>query len=130
MITIVLFWNLQAAILFMSNPSLFVASFELEGVPGKAAVVGYGILFLMWQIPYFFALLHPRKFKLSLWQALIMQSIGFIGETILYSTIPSEYIWLRSSIFRFILFDGSGVLLLVMAALLLNGQKTNFNRSE
>ena len=103
LVTIVLFWNLQAAFLFMLKPQLFVQSFQLNGVPGEAAVVGYGILFLMWQVPYFFAFLHPVKFKISLLQALIMQTIGVIAESILLSTISIDYLLLRSSIQRFII---------------------------
>lgn len=123
LIAIVLFWNLQAAIHFMLNPAAFVSSFQLEGVPGRAAIVGYGILFLMWQVPYVFALLHPLRFKISLWQALIMQIIGVIGESILRATIPEEYQLLRGAILRFIAFDAAGVLLLLGALVIIRGQK-------
>ncbi len=115
LIAIVLFWNLQAAVQFMFTPDVFVPAFQLEGVPGRAAVAGYGILFLMWQVPYLFALLHPTRFRISLWTALIMQSIGVIGESILLSTIPDEYVLLRASILRFIIFDGAGIPILLGA---------------
>lgn len=124
-IFVVLFLNLQAAILFMFTPDSFVRAFQLEGIPGRAAIVGYGILFLMWQVPYIFALLHPVKFNLSLWQALIMQVIGTVGESILLSTIPGEYQLLRSSIQRFIVFDAAGVLLLMLAILLIKHVQIN-----
>jgi hypothetical protein len=117
-----LFWNLQAAFQFMLKPELFVFSFQLEGVPGRAAIVGYGILFLMWQVPYIFALLHPVRFKNSLWQALIMQTIGVVGESILLSTIPLEYALLRGSILRFIIFDAAGVPLLIAALAIIKTQ--------
>lgn len=123
-ILVVLFLNLQAAFLFMLTPDAFVHAFQLEGVPGRAAIAGYGILFLMWQVPYVFALLHPVKFRISLWQALIMQGIGTLGESILLSTIPGEYRLLRSSIQRFILFDATGVLLLLGAVLLVRYQQS------
>ena len=115
LLAIVLFWNLQAAVQFMFNPTAFAPSFQLEGIPGRAAVAGYGILFLMWQVPYVFALLHPVRFRISLWSALIMQTIGVIAESILLSTIPAEYQLLRNSIIRFIIFDGAGVLILLGA---------------
>jgi glucan phosphoethanolaminetransferase (alkaline phosphatase superfamily) len=115
LIVIVLFWNLQAAVQFMLNPAAFAPSFQLEGVAGRAAVAGFGILFLMWQVPYIFALLHPVRFHISLWSAVIMQTIGVIGESILLTTIPDEYVLLRGSIIRFIVFDGTGVLLLLGA---------------
>jgi hypothetical protein len=122
LIAVPLFWNLQAALLFMLHPQVYVPAFQLEGVPGRAAIVGYGILFLMWQVPYIFALLHPVRFKISLWQALIMQTIGVVAESILLSTIPLEYALLRGSILRFIIFDGAGVLLLIIAILLVRLQ--------
>ena len=93
-------------------------SFQVEGIPGQTAVIGFGILFLMWQVPYVFALLHPVKHKTSLWQALIMQTIGVIAESILLTTIPPDYLLLRSSILRFIIFDGAGVLILIGALFL------------
>lgn len=108
LIAIVLLWNLQAAVQFMANPAAFAPSFQLEGIPGRAAVAGYGILFLMWQVPFVFALLHPVRFRISLWSALIMHSIGLIAKSILLVTIPGEYQLLRGSIIRFIIFDGAG----------------------
>lgn len=118
LIAIVLFWNLQAAFQFMLRPQQFLLSFQIEGIPGQTAVIGFGILFLMWQVPYIFALLHPVKYKTSLWQALIMQTIGVIAESILLTTIPPDYLLLRSSILRFIIFDGAGVLILIGALFL------------
>jgi hypothetical protein len=122
LIAVPLFLNLQAALQFMLQPHLFIFSFQLEGVPGRAAIAGYGILFLMWQVPYLFALLHPVRFKISLWQALIMQTIGVVAESILLSTIPIEYALLRGSITRFIIFDDAGVVILLGALLLVKGQ--------
>jgi hypothetical protein len=122
LITVPLFWNLQAALQFMIRPQVFVPPFQLEGVPGRAAIAGYGILFLMWQVPYVFALLHPVRFKISLWQALIMQAIGVIAESVLLSTIPLDYALLRGSILRFIIFDGAGVFLLIAAILIIRHQ--------
>lgn len=122
LVAIVLFWNLQAAVQFMFNPAAFVPSFQLEGVPGRAAVAGFGILFLMWQVPYVLALLHPVRFIISLWTALIMQTIGVVGESLLLSTIPLEYQLLRGSIIRFIIFDGAGALILLAALILVRYQ--------
>jgi hypothetical protein len=122
LIALVLFWNLLAAFQFMLHPQHYVPSFQVEGVPGQTAIIGVGILFVMWQVPYAFALYHPIKFRISLWQALIMQTIGVLGESILLTTIPSEYQTLRGSILRFILFDAAGLLLLIGALLLAQHQ--------
>ncbi len=76
----------------------------------------------MWQVPYGFALLHPVRFKVSMWQALIMQVIGTVAESILLTTIPLEYQLLRSSIQRFILFDAAGAVLLLGGILLVRNR--------
>ncbi|MFA7406668.1 MAG: hypothetical protein WCY93_02370 [Anaerolineaceae bacterium] len=123
LIAIVLFWNLQAALNFMLEPAVYAPSFQLQGLPGQAAVAGYGILFLMWQVPYVFAVLHPGIFKISLLSALIMQVIGVIAESLLLSTISRDYTLLRGSITRFIIFDGAGVLILLGALLLVLREK-------
>jgi hypothetical protein len=47
-----------------------------------------------------------------------MQTIGVLGESILLTTIPSEYQTLRGSILRFILFDAAGLVLLIGACIL------------
>jgi hypothetical protein len=122
LIGVVLFWNLLAAFQFMFNPQRYISSFQVEGLPGQTAIIGFGILFLMWQVPYIFAFIHPIRFKNSLWQALIMQTIGVLGESILRFTIPNEYKLLRGSILRFIIFDSIGVLLLIGARLLARHQ--------
>lgn len=95
-----------------------MGGFELSGVPGKAAVMGVGILFLMWQVPYFFALADPFEHKISLISAVIMQTIGVVGESVLNSFIPYQHAVLRSSINRFIIFDAAGLALLVAAWLI------------
>jgi len=115
LIAIVLISNLIAAIPFILNPMVFVSGFELSGVPGMAAVVGTGILFLMWQVPYVFALSNPIKRFTSLIEATIMQIIGLLGESLLYTKIDPSFATLRSSIARFILFDGLGLVLLIVA---------------
>ena len=115
LIAIVLAWNLEAAMSFMVSRGSFLAAFELKGLPGEIAVAGTGLLFLMWQVPYVLALVNPLKFKVSLIEALAMQTIGLVGESILLTRITSEYAMLRSSITRFILFDGIGVILLSVA---------------
>lgn len=118
LIGIVLGMNLLCAVDFIARPSLYMGSYELTGEVGKAVIVAFGILFLMWQVPYFFALYHPKKYKTSLLQAILMQAIGLIGESLLLGTISSEHAILRGSITRFIIFDGGGLLFLVLAAVL------------
>jgi hypothetical protein len=47
--------------------------------------------------------------------ALIMQFIGLVGESLILFTLPKEHTLLRTSILRFIIFDGSGLVLLAAA---------------
>lgn len=116
LIFLVLAMNLQCALTYIFNPLPYVAPFELSGEPGRAAVIGIGILFVMWQVPYVFALIHPLRNRRSLVEAVLMQTIGLIGETLLLRTIPSAHVTLRASILRFIVFDAGGLLLLIVAA--------------
>ena len=115
LIGIVTAWNLQAAFVFIQNPAAFVNAFELSGVPGEAAVRGVGVLFLMWNVPYIAALLSPLRYRLALTLAVVMQSLGLVGESYILSTLPAGHANLHTSISRFIAFDGIGLLLLVLA---------------
>ena len=107
--------NLQAALVFLWQPERIAPGFELDGIPGYAAVRGVGILFLMWNVPYFVALLHPVKFRVSLFEAAAMQSIGVAGETILLLSLPPGHPVLQGSILRFVIFDSLGLLALLLA---------------
>jgi hypothetical protein len=117
-------WNLQAAFVFIFAPSGFVRAYELSGVPGEAAIRGFGILFLMWNVPYLFALKDPIRYQLALTFAMLMQSIGLIGEIYILSTLTVEYTLLKTSILRFIIFDGTGLLLLAIARLFVRDKET------
>lgn len=99
----------------MARPKLYMGGYELSGEVGRAVVVGYGILFFMWQVPYFFAVFDPVKQNISLISAVLMQTIGLVGESLLYRTIPLEHKVLRGSVMRFIIFDGAGLVLLLAA---------------
>jgi len=115
LIGIVTAWNLQAAFTFIFAPSGFVRAYELSGTAGEAAIRGFGILFLMWNVPYLFAVKDPIRYQLALTFALLMQFIGLIGETYIYFTLPADHAMLENSILRFIVFDGAGLVLLAMA---------------
>ena len=121
LIGIVIFFNLECALAFIWAPHFYMSGFELSGIPGKAMVQGLGILFLMWNIPYIFALISPITNRLSLHEAQVMQAIGLIGESLIFATLPPGFQVLRSSALRFILFDGFGLLALLWAAWLTKG---------
>lgn len=118
LIIVVVAWNLQCALVFLLNPAGFAPGFELTGIPGEVAVRGFAVLFVMWNIPYLVAFWHPQRNRISLWEALVMQAVGVIGETILLFSIPVDHSILHASLLRFITFDGAGVLCLIGAVLL------------
>jgi hypothetical protein len=118
LILLVTAWNLQAALAFILRPESFAPGFMLTGVPGAAAVRGVGILFLMWNVPDLVALWQPRKYFLALQLAVVMQFVGLLGESYILSTLTAEYATLAASITRFVLFDGTGLVLLLAAFLL------------
>jgi hypothetical protein len=118
LIGLVAAWNLQAAFVFIFSPGRFIHAYELSGAAGEAAIRGFGVLFLMWNVPYLFAVKDPIRFRLALTFALLMQFIGLVGESFILSTLSVEHAVLRNSILRFIIFDGTGLFLLVAARLM------------
>ncbi|GAP18218.1 hypothetical protein [Levilinea saccharolytica] len=119
----VLFFNVQCALAFLIQPQAYVGAFELQGTAGEVMVRSMGILFLMWNVPYAFALLHPVKNRLSLRQAWLMQAIGLMGEVVLLATLPEGHAPLRATTARFIWFDGAGLLALTGALMITRSGK-------
>mgnify|MGYP006961825181 FL=1 len=119
LIGIVFFFNVQCAIAFLVAPEVYAPGFELGGAPGEGMVRGMGILFLMWNVPYGVALWHPLRLRVSLLEALVMQAIGVLGESLLLLNLEAGHTLLRQSVGRFIIFDGVGLGLLILAAMLI-----------
>ena len=119
LIFVVLAINTYCAVDFIVRPELYMGAYELSGEVGRVVMIGYGILFLMWQVPYFFALAQPIVHRTSLIQAILMQMVGLIGESFLLQSIPMEHVLLRGSILRFIIFDGGGLFFLILAFLII-----------
>lgn len=117
-IAIVVFFNLQAAAAFLMAPDRYAPGFELSGIAGEALVRGMGILFIMWNVPYLVALTNPLRQRVSLYEAVAMQAIGVIGESILLLTLPAGHSALTRTAIRFIAFDGAGLVLLILALLM------------
>jgi hypothetical protein len=115
LIAIVVTWNLQCALAFFLHPETFAPGFELTGIPGAAAIRGTAILFAMWNVPYLVALWNPRRNLVSLWESLVMQFIGLVGESAILLMLPAGHVMLRASILRFIAFDAAGLFLLAVA---------------
>lgn len=123
LIGLVTFFNLQCAFYFLFRPMDYAPGFELSGVPGSSIIQGMGLLFFMWNIPYLFALVNPIKYFTSLLEAVIMQALGVVGETILLRVLTGEHPLIKASVLRFIFFDGAGLILLSIALLLISHYK-------
>lgn len=119
LIATVLISNIQCAVSFLIQPNLYAPSFELQGTVGNAVIRSLGILFIMWNVPYIFALFNPIKYIVSLYEANVMQAIGLIGEILLSTTIPTINNLLANSIERFIYFDGAGLGLLLISLIII-----------
>jgi len=118
LIGIVLVINLQCALAFLWKPEFYIASFELPHGSGEPYLRGIGLLFLMWNVPYAIAALNPLKYRVSLYEAIVMQTMGVLGESLILWTIPIDHPILRASITRFILFDAAGLLALLLSFLI------------
>ena len=115
LIGLVFLANIQCALVFLYNPSPYMYGFGLEGMAREQTVRALGLLFMMWNVPYAFALVNPIKHRISLVEAVIMQAIGLVGETskmLIGGPYPSP---IESTLTRFILFDGIGLASLLMA---------------
>ena len=111
----VLIANMSAAIPYVVQPADYVAAYELTGVPGEVAVRGFGILFLMWAVPFIPAIWHPARNRVAFAIVLAMQAIGLIGESFMLAGLPTGHTALRATGLRFIAFDGAGLVLLLIA---------------
>ena len=115
LIAAVILWNVQCAIAFLASPRTYAPGFELSGPAGEAMVRGLGVLFVMWNVPYVVALLHPVRHRTSLYEAVAMQAIGLVGESLILWTLGSGHPAASSTVLRFIAFDAAGLVLLALA---------------
>ncbi len=116
LIGLVLFANVQCALAFLAAPARYAPAYELAGAVGAAAIQGYAVLFLMWNVPYLIGFANPVRYRVSLLEAVAMQALGVIGESYIWVQLPAQFPTLRASILRFILFDAAGLLALLLAA--------------
>ena len=124
LIGFVFIFNVQCGLVFILSPQTYVGGFELSGPPGEAVVRGLGILFLMWNVPYAFALWQPYRNRHSLIEAVIMQAIGWTGETAIYASLEAGHAVAQQTLLRFIVFDGTGLIALLAAAWLVRRRLT------
>jgi len=110
-VALVCFWNLTAAIPFVLDPAGYAHSFEVSGcgAGGEALVRGLGVAFLMWQVPFLPVLWHPGRYRTCYLCLLVMQLVGLAGESLMLSSLPAGHAPLRATGWRFIAFDGAGL---------------------
>ncbi len=116
LIGLVFLWNVQCALAFLVTPERYASGFELSGAAGEAMVRGMAVLFLMWNVPYAVALWQPVRHRVSLYEAIAMQTIGLLGESLILIALGAGHLTAASSVTRFIAFDGAGLIFLVLAA--------------
>ena len=112
----VLGMNAQAALAFLFTPADYAPALELSGLGGAALVQAVGLLFLMWNVPYAVAAWHPLRRRVSLWEAVAMQTLGVVGETLIWRGLGPGHPALESTVLRFIVFDAGGLAALLAAA--------------
>jgi len=117
-VALVLGANLSAAIPYVLWPDQYASAFELSGVPGAAMVRGVGILFLMWCVAYLPILAHPDRHPALFGVILVQQVIGLAGEGWIVASLPEGHAALAATGLRFMIFDGAGLALLVLACTL------------
>jgi len=111
----VLIANMTAAIPYVLRPADYAAAYELTGVPGEVVVRGFGILYLMWAVPFVPAIWHPVRNRVAFVIVLAMQAIGLAGESLMLAGLPAGHAVLRATGLRFIAFDGAGLVILLIA---------------
>ena len=125
--------NIQYAFSFVIFPETYVSSFQLSGVEGVAAVRGLGVVFLMWNATYPAFIASPGRFVPLGWVIIAQQIIGLLGESFILSSVVSlsGYEVMASSILRFIVFDGTGLVVMAVSFLLyLASRKRDEKRLE
>ncbi|CAG0947911.1 hypothetical protein ANRL1_04700 [Anaerolineae bacterium] len=111
--------NVWCALVFIFDPGSYVGGFELNGLPGRIIIQGFGILFLMWNATYPPVIFDPRTQRTLFVIILIQQAIGVIGETWLWLSLPSGHSALAATALRFIVFDGIGLIAMGFAFVML-----------
>jgi hypothetical protein len=121
---IVLFLNIQCAVQFLASPQITrrVLNFQEHG---RNSYSRYGNLIPYVECALCFCLNPPVKYRISYFQAVIMQFIGLLGETFLWIVIPSENALIAANISRFIIFDGTGLVFMTFGYLLINKEYTH-----
>lgn len=113
--TLAFFINIQCVLSFLLHPDAFAPAYELSGIPGRVAIQGLGIAFLMWNATYPAFIVNPRRFCALGAVILAQQVIGLAGEIAIRMSLPFGHTVLAASINRFIAFDAFNLLIMAIA---------------
>lgn len=123
--TIVFVLNIQCAFSYVLFPGDYTSGFQLSGLEGAVAIQGIGVAFLMWNATYPAFIVNPSRFKVFGFVILAQQTIGLLGESAIFFSLPATAPTIASSILRFITFDAVGLILMAssFAALLIASRR-------
>lgn len=111
--------NMWCVATFLVSPDVYASAYELSGVPGRVAIQGIAVAFLMWNVTYPLVIISPVRFRTLYAIVLVQQLVGLIGEFYILSQIGAGHELLSSNILRFIAFDGLGLILMGAAYIIL-----------
>jgi hypothetical protein len=114
-LAVVFFFNASCALAFVARPAAYAPGFEVSGIAGQALVRGIGILFLMWNVTYPLAVWRPWRYRWLFLIIILQQVIGLAGETWMLLTLPPGHAALAATGWRFVAFDGGGLVALLVA---------------
>ena len=115
LVLVVFVVNVQCALQFVLWPWDYVGAYQLEGASAEAVVRSIGICFLMWNTTYPPVIVRPERYRMLFGVVIAQQLVGLVGESLLYLSLGPELPILASSVMRFIVFDGAGLVLLAVA---------------
>ena len=117
-LAVVFCFNVNCAISFVARPEAYAPGFEVSGVPGQALVRGMGFLFLMWNVTYPLAIWNPGRYRWLFLIIIVQQSIGLTGEMWMLLTLPPGHTALTRTGWRFVAFDGAGLVAMLITFML------------
>ncbi len=113
-LVVVFFFKVSCALAFVVRPAAYAPGFEVSGVVGQVIVRGIGILFLMWNVTYPLAIRDPWRYRWLFLIVIIQQVIGLAGETWMLLTLPPGHAALATTGWRFVAFDGGGLVAMLI----------------
>lgn len=111
--------NMICALQFLLWPDGYTSAYELSGDVGTAVIRSFGVLFIMWSLTYPAVIWQPERQRPLFTIVLIQQFVGLTGELCIWASIQNVHAVLSASILRFVVFDGIGLVMMMMAFCLL-----------